>query len=60
MPMYAVRVTESIDHLYYIEASSEEDALTIYYSYDSEQISALDMDGSSSWDTPWDVGLAED
>lgn len=55
MKKFLVRVTESINHDYLIEADSREDALSIYDSYTSEQLVELDRDGDSSWDSPWDV-----
>ena len=60
MKKFLVRVTESINHDYEIEAETEEDALSIYYSYDNDQLKALDLDGSSDWDThPWEVEETE-
>ena len=57
---YTLRITESINHDYEIEASCEEVALEIYQSYDDEQLKALDLDGSSDWDTyPWDITTEE-
>ena len=53
---YTLRVTESVNHDYLIEAECEEEALEIYQSYDAEQLKTLDLDGSSDWDTyPWDI-----
>lgn len=60
MPKYLVRVTESINHDYLIEADNEDDALNIYYSYDDDQLKSLDIDGDVSWDRPWDVELFQD
>lgn len=58
---YLIRVTETINHDYEIEASSEEEALSIYYSYDDNQLAELDLDGQCSWDSrPWDVVEMED
>ena len=51
-----VRVTESINHDYAIEAETEEEAIDAYHRFDDAQIKALDLDGSGDWDThPWDV-----
>lgn len=56
MPKYILQVTETINHSYAIEAETEEDALTVYYSYDNAQLETLDQDGQSVWDTyPWDI-----
>jgi hypothetical protein len=55
---YLVRVTETINHDYVIEAESEEDATNVYHNYTMEQLTELDQDGQSSWDAyPWDVEL---
>jgi hypothetical protein len=56
MKKYLVRVTESINHDYEIEAESEQDAIDIYHSYDDAQLGELDLDGQSEWDAhPWTV-----
>jgi hypothetical protein len=56
MKKFLIRVTESINHDYEIEAETKEDALAIYYSYDDEQLKALDLDNQSEWDShPWDI-----
>ena len=56
MAKYTIQVTETINHTYEIEAETEEDALTVYYSYDNKQLEELDQDGQSSWDSlPWDI-----
>lgn len=55
MARYLIRVTESINHDYLIEADSRDDALSIYASYTSEQLVELDTDGDSCWNSPWDV-----
>jgi len=53
---YLVRVTETINHDYEIEAESEEEATNVYHNYTMEQLKELDQDGQSSWDAyPWDV-----
>lgn len=55
---YLVRVTETINHDYVIEAESEEQATNIYHTYSDEQLKELDQDNQSSWDAyPWDVEL---
>jgi len=57
---YTLRVTETVNHDYEIEAECEEEALEIYQSYDDEQLKTLDLDGSSDWDThPWDISTEE-
>ena len=61
MTKYTLRITESINHDYEIEAGSEEEAINIYHSYNDEQLKTLDKDGSSDWDTyPWDVTTEEE
>lgn len=56
MKKFLVRVTESINHDYEIEAESAEEAVNIYHSYDNKQLEELDLDGQSEWDThPWEV-----
>ena len=53
---YLVRVTETINHDYEIEATSEQDAIDIFHSYEEHHLKERDLDGQSSWDTfPWDV-----
>lgn len=53
---YRVQVTETINHEYIIEANSREDARAIYQSYDRVQLSDLDLDGQSVWDShPWEI-----
>ena len=60
MKKFLVRVTESINHDYEIEAESAEDAVSIYYSYDDKQLKDLDLDGQSEWDAhPWEVEECE-
>jgi hypothetical protein len=57
---YTIEVTETVNHSYEVEAGSEEEALEIYYSYDDDQLKALDLDGQSTWDTsPWDISTEE-
>lgn len=56
MKKYLVRVTESINHDYEIEAESVEKAVAIYHSYTDAQLKSRDLDGQSEWDShPWDV-----
>ena len=56
MKKYLVRVTESINHDYHIEAETPEEAVNVYHSYDSDQLKALDLDGQAEWDSqPWEV-----
>jgi hypothetical protein len=56
MKKFTLRVTESINHDYEIEAETEEEALSIYYSYNNDQLKSLDLDGQSEWDThPWEI-----
>lgn len=60
MPKYLVRVTESVNHDFVIEASSAEEAEEIYHSYDDVQLLEL-SDTQSDWDThPYDVIEIED
>lgn len=61
MPKYIIRVTETVNHDYLIEASSEDDALSIYYSYGENELAELDLDGQGEWDAhPWDVEEREE
>lgn len=55
MKKYTVSVSETINHSYSVEADSMEDALEAYYKLTSEDLERLDLDGSNSWDQPWDV-----
>lgn len=55
MKKYLVRVTESINHDYEIEAEDADAALEIYYSYTDAQLKSRDLDGQSDWDRPWEV-----
>jgi hypothetical protein len=56
MKKFLVRVTESINHDYEIEAETKEQAVEIFHSYDDAQLKELDLDGQADWDThPWDV-----
>jgi hypothetical protein len=60
MKKFTLRVTESINHDYEIEAETEEQALSIYYSYNNDQLKELDLDGQSEWDSyPWEVTESE-
>jgi hypothetical protein len=60
MKKFTLRVTESINHDYEIEAETEEEALSIYYSFNNDQLKSLDLDGQSEWDThPWDITTEE-
>ena len=55
MKQYLVRVTESINHDYLIEADNADNAVLIYESYNSSQLRELDLDGEATWDKPWDA-----
>lgn len=55
MKRWLVRVTESINHDYVVEAETREEALAVYENFDWRELSAKDIDGDSSWDSPWDV-----
>lgn len=60
MKKYLVRVTESINHDYEIEAGSPEEAVAIYHSYNNDQLKELDLDGQAEWDShPWEVEETE-
>jgi hypothetical protein len=60
MKKFVIRVTESINHDYEIQAETEEEALSIYYSYNDEQLKELDLDGQSEWDShPWEIEVSE-
>lgn len=55
MKKYLVRVTETIHHEYELEATSEDGALQAYDKLTEGELVELDLDGSTSWDVPWDV-----
>lgn len=55
MKKYMVRVTESINHDYLVEAEDEEGALEAYYSLSDDELKSKDLDGDSDWDKPWEV-----
>ena len=56
MKKYYIQVTETVNHAYVIEAESEDEAISIYDSYDGEQLAELDVDGACDWDAhPWDI-----
>jgi len=55
MKKYTVSVSETINHSYSVEADSVEEALIAYDKFTSEDLERLDLDGSNSWDVPWDV-----
>ena len=60
MKKFTIRVTESINHDYEIEAETEEEALSIYYSFDNDQLKSLDLDGQSECDShPWEITESE-
>jgi hypothetical protein len=52
---YAVRVSETIDHMYIIHAYSKDDALFQFASLTDEELKKQDVDGNSSWDSPWNI-----
>lgn len=60
MAKYAVYVTENVNHMYVIEAESAQEAETIYYTYDDDQLITEDSDGSVGWDSPWEIALVEE
>ena len=55
MKKYLVRVTETFHHEYEVEATSEDGALEAYDKLTEGELVELDLDGSTSWDVPWDV-----
>jgi hypothetical protein len=56
---YRIEITENVNHVFIIEAANEDEAVSVYQNYTSEQIAALDLDGEGVWDShPWEV--AED
>lgn len=56
MKKFLVRVTESINHDYEIEAETKEEAVEIYHGYTNAQLKSRDLDGQSEWDAhPWTV-----
>jgi len=60
MKKFMVRVTESVNHDYLIEAENEEDARNKYEAFTNDELISLDMDGASDWDKPWDVYEVEE
>lgn len=58
--IYKVRVTETVDHSYLIEANDAEEAVDKFYSYTDEELKSLDLDGNISWDSPWEVEEMKD
>ena len=60
MKKYTVSVSETINHSYSVEADSVEEALRAYDKFTSEDLERLDLDGSNSWDVPWDVVEEDD
>jgi len=59
MSKYRVSVEEIIIHNYEIEADSEDHALEVFHSMDSDALDEVD-EMTSGWDTPHDVVLLED
>jgi hypothetical protein len=57
---YAIYVTETVNHMYVVEANSAEEAEAVYYSYDDDQLITEDSDGSVGWDSPWEITLYEE
>lgn len=56
MTKYRIQVTETVNHIYEIEANCEDDAIAIYNNFEENQFKELDLDGETVWDTyPWDV-----
>ena len=55
MKKFMVRVTESINHDYIVEAENEDEAVEAYYRFNNDELKTKDVDGDSSWDRPWDV-----
>jgi len=59
MKTWIVRVAETRDHEYEIDAETAEEALKIYDEYGDDQLKELDIDGNVSWDSPWDIDEKE-
>lgn len=55
MKKYRIGVTESINHEYEFDAEDEEQAYEQYYKLNDEELKNKDLDGSSDWDSPWDI-----
>jgi hypothetical protein len=55
MKKYIIRVTETINHEYEVEAESHDAALAAFDRFDDDDLKDKDLDGSTGWDTPWDV-----
>ena len=59
MKKFMVRVTESVNHDYLVEAENEDEAVEAYYRLSAEELKTNDLDGESDWDKPWDVAEYE-
>lgn len=55
MAKYIVRVTETINHEYEVEAASHDEAINAYHELTDDELKTKDLDGDRSWDVPWDV-----
>lgn len=59
MKKFMVRVTESVNHDYLVEAENEDEAVEAYYRLSAEELKTKDLDGCGDWDKPWDVAEYE-
>lgn len=52
---WTVSVSQTINHSFCIEADTAKEAETIYFATPLAELLEKDLDGSSSWDVPWDI-----
>jgi hypothetical protein len=55
MKTWIISVTETRNHEYFIEADTPAQALAIYDEYGDDQLQSKDLDGSISWDSPYEI-----
>jgi hypothetical protein len=55
MNTWIVSVTETRHHAYEVQAETEEEAIEIYDAYGAYELAEHDIDGSTYWDSPWEV-----
>jgi hypothetical protein len=57
---YRIQVTETINHAYIVEADSEDLAQEAYAQLTHTDLTTLDLDGQTCWDSyAWDVATAD-
>lgn len=60
MAKYIIRVSETIEHNYTIEADSAEEAKTKYECMTYDELAEVDEINCAGCDTPWDIDKVED